>query len=175
MSGADESPSPGVGSKVSVRQIRCKRDAKVTLRPAERADFQALCAMFDTFEPKESVQGLPPADPQKRAEWVEQMMTQPVNALAENDGRPVGHACLLEIDPGERGELEIMVHQDWQNRGIGSALLDLLCDLAQARGIHRIWLCVDARNSRAIRIYRNSGFALIGPLDVEIEMERRLW
>jgi len=175
MSGPDEPSPPSAGGPAAAhRCIVCKRGSPVTLRPAGPADEAALCGMFDAFEPKESAQGLPPADSQQRAAWVHKLLCEPVNVIAESDGRPVGHACLLEMDPGERGELEIMMHQDWRNRGVGNALLALLCDLARERGFRRIWLSVDARNSRAIRVYRNNGFALQGPMDLEIEMERRL-
>jgi ribosomal protein S18 acetylase RimI-like enzyme len=86
----------------------------------------------------------------------------------------VGHACLLDVVPGERSELAIMVHQDWQNQGIGSALLELTIELARRASYRSIWLTVSIRNKRALHVYRKCGFRICERIDIDIEMERLL-
>ena len=55
------------------------------------------------------------------------------------DRRIVALASLAAdaIDPGQ-AEIGILVADDWQGHGLGSALLDLLLDRARARGVERI-------------------------------------
>ena len=154
------------------RRIFTSRNGKTfIIRPADKSDFDLILNMYDRFEPKESAQGLPPADPERRQSLVYKILDESLNVISETDDIVTGHACLIDIDPGVRAELVIVIHQDWQDLGLGSAMLSLLFELARQRGYHKIWLTVDARNRRAISIYRKHGFAFVGPFDSEREME----
>lgn len=82
--------------------------------------------------------------------------------VAELDGTPVAHAWL---DPlGRRrvrhvAHLTIVVHEGFQGRGIGQALLSALIDRAREdRTLEKIELNVRASNERALRLYRSLGF-----------------
>ncbi len=157
------------------RVVETKFGDRVAVRPAGPHDFALLLAMFDDFEPKQAAQSLPPADEEKRRTWVQDITVNTLGIIAlDNLGRAVGHACLIDIEPGRRAELEIMVHQELRNRGLGSCMIPLLLELARHFGYRRIWLAVDARNARAVHLYRKSGFRLIGPMDIELEMELEL-
>ncbi|UTH72468.1 GNAT family N-acetyltransferase [Chromobacterium sp. IIBBL 290-4] len=58
-----------------------------------------------------------------------------------------------------QAELSIIVHPDWQGRGIGSRLVAELMDVADSwMGLRRIVLKVYADNHRAIALYRKFGF-----------------
>jgi RimJ/RimL family protein N-acetyltransferase len=154
-----------------MRIFTCQKGETFIIRPADKRDYGLILNMYDRFEPKESAQGLPPADPERRQSLVHKILDESLNVISETDGFVAGHACLIDIDPGVRAELVIVIHQDWQNCGLGSAMLSLLFDLARQRGYHKVWLTVDARNRRAISIYRKQGFAFVGPFDSEREME----
>ena len=55
-------------------------------------------------------------------------------------------------------ELFIYVHQDFQNAGLGTALMRKAIELAKEAGLHRLGLTVVADNHRAIKVYEKVGF-----------------
>jgi len=57
---------------------------------------------------------------------------------------------------------EIVVHPNWQGRGIGTALMKKALDYARSRGKKIVELWVGVRNERAIRFYKNLGFREMG-------------
>ena len=57
------------------------------------------------------------------------------------------------------------VHDRFQGRGVGSALMAAMTDLADNwLGLHRIELTVYADNAPAVHLYEKFGFALEGTL-----------
>lgn len=69
--------------------------------------------------------------------------------VAEVDGKVVGHGCLMARNPARRahiGEVIIGVADDHVGRGIGSAILTALLDVADNwRGLKRVELRVHGR------------------------------
>lgn len=79
----------------------------------------------------------------------------------------VGHASLHPTGKSPRRRhamgLGISVRDNWQGRGIGSALLTTLIDRADNwMGLLRIELTVFVDNAAALALYRRHGFALEG-------------
>jgi putative acetyltransferase len=63
------------------------------------------------------------------------------------------------------GRVGIGVHDGWQGRGIGTALLQAAVDLADRwLNLRRLELTVSADNESALRLYRNWGFEIEGLL-----------
>ena len=56
------------------------------------------------------------------------------------------------------------MHDDYQNMGIGSAILKHLLDIAKMKKLTKVSLNVDADNDRAIHIYKKAGFEIEGKL-----------
>ena len=88
--------------------------------------------------------------------------------VAEIDGQVVG-SIGLTVNPRPRrrhtADLGMAVDQDHQGRGIGTALLAAVIDLAdQWLNVHRIELTVMATNLSAIRLYERFGFVVEGRL-----------
>jgi putative acetyltransferase len=82
---------------------------------------------------------------------------------AEIDGEAVGNAGLMASGPAVRrrhvASLGIAVARLAQGQGVGTALMQALCDYADGWGqILRIELTVFADNARAIRLYERFGF-----------------
>jgi putative acetyltransferase len=81
--------------------------------------------------------------------------------VAEVDGRVVG-LLGLEVGRGRAAHsasIGMMVHDDYQGRGVGTALLAAAIDLAERwLGIRRLELDVYADNEPALRLYRKMGF-----------------
>ena len=92
---------------------------------------------------------------------------QEVHSLvAEVEGRVVGTLGLhVEANPRRRhcAGLGMAVHDGFQGRGVGTALLAAALDLADNwLGLHRIELHVNPDNERAIRLYERFGFVVEG-------------
>lgn len=81
--------------------------------------------------------------------------------VAEIDGHVVGMAG-LHVKRGKQrhcGEIGMMVHDQYQGRGVGRKLLEALLDLADHHlGLARVELEVLADNPRATRLYEGCGF-----------------
>lgn len=142
------------------------------LRPYRPQDRVALGAMYDDFEPKRVAQGLPPDDPERRAQWIDSILEDGVHVVVEIDGKVVGHGMLLPFGDRE-AELANFLHQATRDRGIGTTLNGVLLELAREQGLRRVWLSVEPFNRRAIRSYEKVGFARkpMSPWAPEVEME----
>jgi putative acetyltransferase len=83
--------------------------------------------------------------------------------VAEVDGRVVGTAGLIAFQGrmNHAGEIaHIMVHDEFQGRGIGRQLMEALLDIADNYlGLVRVELLVYPDNEGAIRLYKTLGFA----------------
>ena len=81
--------------------------------------------------------------------------------LREVDGRLAGYFLLMSaVDDVHL--LNITVRPDLQGQGIGRYLLDKVCALAEAVGIHQILLEVRPSNQHALAVYHHAGFQMIG-------------
>ncbi|MEM1276487.1 MAG: GNAT family N-acetyltransferase [Pseudomonadota bacterium] len=83
------------------------------------------------------------------------------------DGLCVGHATLTRRFGRQAhcGEVFLFVHDGYWGRGIGTALLGALIDLADKwLGLVRLQLDVNADNARAIALYERAGFEHEGKL-----------
>jgi RimJ/RimL family protein N-acetyltransferase len=94
--------------------------------------------------------------------------------VAENDGKVVGHA-LLNPMPLEAifhvFRLTIVVHPDYLDKGIGTALMrDLLAWAEQTPQVGKIELLVRVTNERAIRLYSKLGFVEEGRFRNRVRM-----
>jgi putative acetyltransferase len=86
--------------------------------------------------------------------------------VAEVDGRIVGNLGLHLIQRGRRRDVASMgmsVHDDFQNRGVGSALMAAMIELADNwLGLRRIELEVWTDNAPAVHLYEKFGFVIEG-------------
>lgn len=82
--------------------------------------------------------------------------------VAEIEGKVAGHALLdpLHLTAIQHVvHLTIAVHNGWQEKGVGQAMLTFLIDWArQSPAVEKIELHVRSSNSRAIALYRKLGF-----------------
>jgi putative acetyltransferase len=85
----------------------------------------------------------------------------------EKEQRIIGSAS-LKFNPQEalkhKAELGLSVHDDYQNMGIGTALLNHLIDVARLKKLSKVWLHVSTANNRAIHLYKKAGSMIEGKL-----------
>lgn len=147
-----------------------KRDIEIVINKCREEDCHRLIEMYCNFEPKESFQGIPPSTHEKTADWVKSILRDNFNIIAICNDRIVGHASLLEVRREDLCEYLIFVHQDHQDKGIGTKLTEIAKLCAKEYGFRRIWLSVSLYNSRAIHVYTKTGFKFISPVEAEREM-----
>ena len=136
------------------------------LRAIRPSDAEALCAIFNMpgfrwgtlrmpFEMVEQVERRIAKSGQETT-WI----------VAELDGKVVGHGSLVVQGSPRRshiGEINIGLDDGFVGKGIGSAILAALLDVADNwRALKRVELTVYADNEPAIRLYSSHGFEIEG-------------
>ena len=86
--------------------------------------------------------------------------------VAAIDGRVIGNIGLQIVQTARRrdvGDIGMSVHDDYQGRGVGTAMMAAILDLADNwLGLRRIELEVWTDNAPAIRLYEKFGFVIEG-------------
>ncbi|QKY18076.1 GNAT family N-acetyltransferase [Halorubrum sp. CBA1229] len=150
-----------------------KEGARWTIRPAVHEDAAPLAEMYERFETGDRAQGLPPVTRDRRAEWIESMLTEGSNVVAERDGELFGHAMYTPSD-APRPELAVFVQPTMQGRGVGTELCRHVIADAAAAGREGLELHVESGNRVARRVYRTVGFELAerrGDLRMELDLD----
>ncbi|WP_135825776.1 GNAT family N-acetyltransferase [Halorussus ruber] len=132
---------------------------------------EALAEMYDDFGPADRAQGIPPASPRRREEWLDRL-SEGIEVVGWHDGRAVAHAILLDGGPGH--ELALFVHPDYRRAGVGSAVIRALLGQGRSLGVERVWLSVQRTNRPAVKLYRGVGFESCDSGSAELEMARSL-
>lgn len=138
-------------------------------------DAPRLSAMYLAYQPRNSIQGLPPLKDEACNRWVQEMILTGTNLVAiDTGGAVVAHTAIFEIN-AIKCELLVVVSPAHQNAGVGTALVRAAIDEARHLGFHQIWLPVDATNVRARHVYRKCGFEYAGrQAGRELDMVRQL-
>jgi diamine N-acetyltransferase len=135
--------------------------------------FEALVEMYDTFDPSDRAQGLPPAREPRIRSWLDTILGEGQDVVALEGERVVGHATLVP-DNEEGSELAIFVHQDYQSAGIGSKLIRGLLGHGQRESLEKVWLTVERWNHAGVHVYESVGFERCSVENFEVEMTLRL-
>ncbi len=151
-----------------------KKKEVITVSSCSDADFEALTSMYDTYEPKAAIQGLPPVDKNTRIEWIRSCIHTAMNLKAELGGKIVAHGMLFPMHDPAAVELNLFVHNQVQNRGIGSIVSFLLFAAAKRLQCKKVWAFESRNNARALRIYYKIGFHEVRHAGYEVELELSL-
>ena len=150
-----------------------KLGARWTIRPAVREDAGPLAEMYEGFGLSDRAQGLPPANHGRLTDWIDTMLTEGSNVVAERGGEVFGHAMYTPTD-ADRPELAVFVHPDMQGRGVGTELCRHVIADAAVADRETIELYVERSNRVARNVYRKVGFTLVdrqGDLRMELPLD----
>lgn len=139
----------------------------IEIRHSEPEDYEALCEIHT--QPK-VVWGTLQIPFTPREAWKKRVENRPDgfrSLVASVDGRIVGCMALWNTSKSPRrrhvAELGMSVHDEWQGKGVGTALMRAAVELADRwLDLARLELTVFTDNESAIRLYRNFGFEIEG-------------
>ena len=140
----------------------------ITIRHAEPGDYEALHAILSCPRVFAGTLHLP----FQSVEQVRRRIAEPpagfYSLVACVEGEVVGNLGLHTVDRPRRrhvGDMGMMVRDDWQGKGVGSALMAAMVGLADNwLNLVRIELTVYADNAAAVGLYQKFGFAIEGTL-----------
>lgn len=83
--------------------------------------------------------------------------------VAEAAGRVIGMACAQSvISTAEGGPAalveDVVVHEPWRGKGVGRRLLHAIQTWCDQRGIRRLQLLADKKNTQALGFYNTQGW-----------------
>ena len=135
------------------------------IRPAEPRDAEAITRIYNqgiagrqaTFETR-------PREPHELAAWFADRL--PFLVAEDPDGDVVGWARVSPYSDrpvyASVGDYGLYVDERARGRGIGTALLEALCNEAEARGMHKLTSRIFAANTASLATARAAGFTEVG-------------
>lgn len=146
----------------------------ILIRPIQPDDAAAITALwaaidgetkFLLFEPGERTRG--PAEWRRRIEEIRSQDSADEIFVAADEDTPELAGVLVAIgDTRQRlrhsASLVVAVRETYAGQGIGKRLFAALEEWARERGLHRLYLQVQADNHRAVALYHKLGFVVEG-------------
>lgn len=129
------------------------RDAPFTPTEQARADIVIELAerLTDVVTPPEPGAG-PGGEPEPSSAVLRRLEGA---VVAEVDGRRIGEGKLTTV--GVRSGVRVFVHPAWRRRGLGSALLREVVEIALERGLRELEVRLDAQDLGGLRLVLASG------------------
>jgi putative acetyltransferase len=137
----------------------------IVIRRAVTNDYEAVARIYAWPKAVAGTLQLPYSSPEI---WRNRLEGEGVYALvAEVDNDLVGQIGLTTFPLAPRrkhvGAIGMAVRDDWQGKGVGSALLQVVTDLADNwLNLSRLELEVYTDNEPAVHLYQKSGFEVEG-------------
>ncbi len=170
--------SAAEGAEVEIRD-----GTELLLRPIEPSDKQALADGFERLSPESRyrrffapVSRLSSTDLRYLTE-IDHRDHEAILAVVPGSGEAVGVARYVRGDDPTVAEVAVTVLDDWQGRGVATALLDRLVARARENGIERFLALVLADNAEAIELFSQLSVGDPAPrrsdsgyLELEIEL-----
>jgi L-amino acid N-acyltransferase YncA len=146
------------------RTVQLRNSSSVEFRPMAPGDKDKLLEFFlkvpedDRYFLKDDV-----TSPKVLDGWASHLdYDRALPLLAWDKGNVVGNAVLVRSRTGARshiGEVRVVVHPEWRNRGLGSAMIRQLCDIAADAELEKVIMeAVADREQEAIVAAERLGF-----------------
>jgi len=141
---------------------------EITVRKAESADAEAIRKCYTSPQVVRNTLQLPYRSLESVRDFLNKSGENDHILVAIVDGEVVGVIGLHTSSKprvNHRGEIGMMVRDDWQGKGVGAAIMRAVIDLADKwLNLTRIELTVVTDNEPAIALYRKFGFEIEGTL-----------
>jgi RimJ/RimL family protein N-acetyltransferase len=139
-------------------EITLRDGARLRLRPIRPEDQDRLIAFYDSLSRHTAYQRFFTVMKRLPPNWAHLLANVDYErrlALLAEHGPPeapelVGVARYDATDQADTAEIAFVIQDGWQNRGLGTLMLDALLAAAEARGIRRFRAYVLASNTRMI-------------------------
>jgi RimJ/RimL family protein N-acetyltransferase len=161
---------------------RLRDGTVVVLRPIEPADREELARGMERLSPESRYRRFFSASSRlSEAELrylteVDHHDHEAIVAVEPDTGEGIGVARFIRSpqDP-ELAELAVAVTDDWQGRGVGTALLHRLCERAREEGVRRFSASILAENRPMLELAEELGAVVVkrrglGEVDLEVEL-----
>jgi RimJ/RimL family protein N-acetyltransferase len=141
--------------------------SRVRVRPIEPTDREALVAGFERLSDRSRYRRFLASTPRLTSTVltylteVDHHDQEALLAFEEVTGDTVGVARFVREDEPESAEAAVTVVDDWQGRGLGTSLLELLSDRAREEGIRRFTATLLAENREMLDLFES-----LGPVEV---------
>jgi phosphinothricin acetyltransferase len=137
------------------------------MRPATLDDADAICRIYNQgIEDRVATLETELRTPEERRRWLSERSPQHPVIVAEHDTATVGWGSLNEFNrrPAYRfvADLSVYVERGHRGKGVGSALLGRLIDLAREHGFHKMVLSAFPGNAAGMALYSRMGFRTVG-------------
>lgn len=145
------------------KEVKLKDGTPVILRPMRREDEEALYRFFLNLpDQRVRIARYDVRDREIIHHWatnIDYNITFPLLALVGEE--VVGDVTFHRVSQGWKrhiGEVRIMVSSLYQNKGLGTLMLNELVGMAAEFALEKLWVEVPLDSVEAIRAFRNAGF-----------------
>lgn len=138
------------------------------IRLATPADAEAICRIYNQgIEDRIATLETERRTPDERRQWLAARGPRhPVIVAEHAGGDVVGWGSLNAFNPREAyryvADFSVYVDRAWRGKGVGSALLARLIELAREHGYHKMVLSTFPWNAAGLALYRKYGFRTVG-------------
>ena len=184
LAGASVTAARDLSSHSRHRTVTLRDGARVTLRPIAPEDKPLVAAAFERLSDESRYRrSFTTKNELSRAELaylvdVDHEHHEAIIAIDRSSGEALGVARYIRFEhDAELAEVAFTVADDWQQRGLGRALLDRLAERARRAGVRRFSALVQGDNWRALRLLEGVGDTrhqwYTGVVELVIELPRK--
>lgn len=155
------------------REITTRKDRRIKLRPVEPADGEGMKRFLNSCSERtrylrygEVLDAIPMDEYILFMDADHQTIVTAVAVDVGVEGEPIVAAARYHRRAdSELAEFSMIVQDDWQGEGVGTALLSYLIDLAKDKGVHGFEAFVSSRNQAMITLIHRLPYRLESTLE----------
>lgn len=154
------------------RVIEDTEGERVHITPYRPTHLEETIEMYQHFPTEHRSHGLPPILEDELEAWIKSLEENGRAFIAQRENEVVGHAAYTPVT-AERPDFVVFIAPDYQNRGIGTALLYHVVQNTAIEGFRGVESYVDRDNESAIHVYEKCGFREVDrdPLLVKMRLD----
>ena len=162
-------------------RLALRDGSAVVVRPIDAGDRAAIEGIFERLSEQSRYQRFMTAIDELSPSQLEYLTDvdhhdhEALVAFDPDDGSGVGVARFVRLEDGKTAEAAVTVIDEWQGRGLGTALCNLLAERAREEGIERFNALLLASNDQMHDVLASLGPSKVlsrqaGTVEVEVEI-----